>query len=408
MSRSWHCLLAVVSLASLAPAWAQQAPPPAVGVVKVERRPITETSEFLGRVQAINRVDLSARVTAFLEKRLFTEGSEVKQGELLYQLEKGPFEADVQAKQAAIQQVQAQLRNADLTLVRAKELLRTTTGTQAAVDAAEANQQALAAQVLGAQAQLRQSEINLAYTEIRAPIDGKIGRTTTTQGNVVSPSSGVLSTIVSQDPMFVVFSVPSRTALDLRQKIVGGGGFDVVKIRVKLPNGRLYGQTGKLDFINNSVTGSTDTLLLRAVIPNPSIPGPSAAIGPNRELVDAEFVSVLMEGAQPIEALAVPRAAILTDQSGDYVYVVDAQGRAQRQGVRLGQSTPTSAVVLSGLREGQLVIVDGLQRVQPGQAVSPGPAANPVGAEIGAVDGAGGKASEAAAPARSPAGGPDK
>jgi len=408
MSRSWHCVLAAISLASLAPAWAQQMPPPAVGVVKVERRPITETSEFLGRIQAINRVDLSARVTAFLEKRLFTEGSEVKQGDLLYRLEQGPFEADVQAKQAAIKQVEAQLRNADVTLSRAKELLRTTAGTQAAVDAAEASQQALAAQSLAAQAQLRQSEINLDYTEIHAPIDGKIGRTATTEGNVVSPSSGVLSTIVSQDPMYVVFSIPSRTALELRQKIDSGGGFDVVKIRVKLPDGRLYGPIGKLDFVNNSVTSGTDTLLLRAVIANPSIPGPSVTMSPNRELIDAEFVNVLLEGAQPIEMLAVPRAAVLTDQSGDYVYVVDAQGKAQRQGVKLGQTTPTSAAVLSGLQEGQLVIVEGLQRVQPGRAVSPGPAASAVGAPTGALDGADDKASAAKSPAPSPAGGPSR
>jgi len=408
MSRSWHCVLAAISLASLAPAWAQQMPPPAVGVVKVERRPITETSEFLGRIQAINRVDLSARVTAFLEKRLFTEGSEVKQGDLLYRLEQGPFEADVQAKQAAIKQVEAQLRNADVTLSRAKELLRATAGTQAAVDAAEASQQALAAQSLAAQAQLRQSEINLDYTEIHAPIDGKIGRTATTEGNVVSPSSGVLSTIVSQDPMYVVFSIPSRTALELRQKIDSGGGFDVVKIRVKLPDGRLYGPIGKLDFVNNSVTSGTDTLLLRAVIANPSIPGPSVTMSPNRELIDAEFVNVLLEGAQPIEMLAVPRAAVLTDQSGDYVYVVDAQGKAQRQGVKLGQTTPTSAAVLSGLQEGQLVIVEGLQRVQPGRAVSPGPAASAVGAPTGALDGADDKASAAKSPAPSPAGGPSR
>ena len=408
MSRSWHCVLAAISLASLAPAWAQQMPPPAVGVVKVERRPITETSEFLGRIQAINRVDLSARVTAFLEKRLFTEGSEVKQGDLLYRLEQEPFEADVQAKQAAIKQVEAQLRNADVTLSRAKELLRATAGTQAAVDAAEASQQALAAQSLAAQAQLRQSEINLDYTEIHAPIDGKIGRTATTEGNVVSPSSGVLSTIVSQDPMYVVFSIPSRTALELRQKIDSGGGFDVVKIRVKLPDGRLYGPIGKLDFVNNSVTSGTDTLLLRAVIANPSIPGPSVTMSPNRELIDAEFVNVLLEGAQPIEMLAVPRAAVLTDQSGDYVYVVDAQGKAQRQGVKLGQTTPTSAAVLSGLQEGQLVIVEGLQRVQPGRAVSPGPAASAVGAPTGALEGAVDKASAAKSPAPSPAGGPSR
>jgi len=404
MSRSWHCVLAAISLASLAPAWAQQMPPPAVGVVKVERRPITETSEFLGRIQAINRVDLSARVTAFLEKRLFTEGSEVKQGDLLYRLEQEPFEADVQAKQAAIKQVEAQLRNADVTLSRAKELLRATAGTQAAVDAAEASQQALAAQSLAAQAQLRQSEINLDYTEIHAPIDGKIGRTATTEGNVVSPSSGVLSTIVSQDPMYVVFSIPSRTALELRQKIDSGGGFDVVKIRVKLPDGRLYGPIGKLDFVNNSVTSGTDTLLLRAVIANPSIPGSSAALGPNRELIDSEFVNVLLEGAQPIEMLAVPRAAVLTDQSGDYVFVVDAQGKAQRQGVKLGQTTPTSAAVSSGLQEGQLVIVEGVQRVQPGRAVSAGPAASAVGAPDGTVD----KASAAKPPAPSPAGGPSR
>ena len=377
-------------------------PPPAVGVAKVEPRPVTETSEFLGRIQAINRVDLSARVTAFLEKRLFTEGSEVKQGDLLYRLEQGPFEADVQAKQAAIKQVEAQLRNANVTLDRARELLRSTAGTQATFDAAEANQLALAAQLLAAHAQLRQSQINLDYTEIHAPIDGKIGRTATTEGNVVGPSSGVLSTIVSQDPMYVVFSVPSRTALELRQKIVGGGGFDVVKIRVKLPDGRLYGETGQLDFLNNSVTSGTDTLLLRAVIANPTIPGAGAATGPNRELINSEFVNVLLEGAQPIEMLVVPRAAVLADQGGDYVYVVDAQGKAQRQGVTLGQTTPTSAAVLSGLQEGQPVIVEGLQRVQPGRVVSPGPAA--AGALNGAVD----KASAAKSPAPSPAGGPDR
>jgi membrane fusion protein (multidrug efflux system) len=403
MLRTWSYVLAAVSLASLTPASAQQAPPPpAVGVVKVERQPVTETSAFLGRIQAINRVDLSARVTAFLEKRLFTEGSEVKQGDLLYRLEQGPFEADVQAKQAAIEQVQAQLRNANVTLDRARELLRSTSGTQATVDAAEANQQALSAQLLAAQAQLRQSEINLAYTEIRAPIDGKIGRTTTTEGNVVGPGSGALSTIVSQDPMFVVFSVPSRTALELKQKIADAGNFDVVKIRVKLPNGRLYDQIGKLDFMNNSVTGGTDTLLLRAEIANPSNPGSSAATGPNRELIDSEFVNVLLEGAQPIDMLVVPRAAVLSDQAGDYVYSVDAQGKAQRIGVKLGQTTPTSAAVLSGLQEGQTIIVEGLQRVQPGRAVTAGPAAS------AAVNGSNDGASAPTSPAQPPAGGSAK
>ena len=377
MSRLLYLVLVAVVLAQFAPARAEQTPPPAVGVIRVERRPITETSEFLGRVQAINRVDLSARVTAFLEKRLFTEGAEVGEGDLLYQLEQGPFEADVQAKQAAVKQVEAQLRNADLTLDRAQQLLRSTAGTQATVDTAEASQQALSAQLLAAKAQLRQSEINLAYTKILAPIDGKIGRTSLTPGNVVTPSSGVLTTIVSQDPMYVVFPISVRTALDLRERYADKGGAHAVALHLKLPNGRSYGQTGHIDFADNTIQGATDTLIVRGVFPNPMLRAGRGSDGTTRELFDDEFVTVYLEGVQPIEVLAAPRSAILSDQQGEYVYLVDAQNKAQRQNVTLGQSTPTVASVTSGLKEGDTIVVEGLQRVHPGQPVSPGPPTAP-------------------------------
>jgi membrane fusion protein (multidrug efflux system) len=298
-------------------------------------------------------------------------------------LERGPFEADVQAKQAGVKQAEAQLKNANLALDRAQQLLKTAAGTRATFDTAEANQQSQAAQLLAAQAALRQSEINLAYTEIRAPIDGKIGRTSVTPGNVVSPGSGVLTTIVSQDPMYVGFSIPVRTVLELRQRIARQG-LDVVRVRIKLPDGRLYDHPGKLDFLDNTVSGNTDTLTLRATIPNPAGTDPrqaGAASGVNRELVDGEFVTVLLEGTEPVKALTVPRAAVLSDQSGDYVYVVDAQGKAQQRRLKLGQSTPTFAVVLSGLSEGQRVIVDGLQRVRPGQPVIVGPATDSAAVE---------------------------
>ena len=377
MSHSSSAILAIMILAAISPGRAQQAPPPAVGVEKVEREPITETSEFLGRVQAINRVDLSARVTAFLEKRLFAEGSEVKQGDLLYQLEQGPFEADVQAKQAAVMQIDAQLRNSNLTLGRAQELLRSAAGTQATVDSAQATQLAQSAQLLAAQAQLRQSQINFAYTEIRAPIDGKIGRTATTQGNVVTPTSGVLTTIVSQDPMYVVFPVSVRTVLDLRDRYADKGGARAVVLHLKLPNGRAYAQTGRIDFSDNTIQAATDTLIVRGVFPNPVLPAGKGGDGGGRELFDNEFVTVYLEGVQPIEVLAAPRSAILSDQQGDHVYVVDAQNRAQRQNVTLGQSTPTVASVISGLKEGDMIVVEGLQRVRPGQLVSPGPPTAP-------------------------------
>lgn len=359
---------------------AQDPPPaPAVGVVKAERRAITETTEFVGRVQAVERVDLSARVTAFLDERLFSEGSEVNKGDLLYRLEQKPFLADVHAKAAEVKQVEAQLKNADLSLARAKQLLTTAAGSVASADAAEANQQSQAAQLLAAQAALERSQIDMAYTEVNAPISGKIGRTSVTPGNVVSPSSGVLATIVSQDPMYVTFAVPVRTALELRRRMVQEGGFDALKVRIRLPDGRLYEHMGRLDFLNNSVAEHTDTLTMRATIPNPATSPATGAASSNRELVDGEFVTILLEGAKPIEVLTIPRSALLSDQSGDYVYVVDAQNRAQQQHLKLGQSTPTLAVVASGLQEGQIVIVEGIQRVRPGQPVSPAPTAVPAG-----------------------------
>src|ERR1700730_4449751 len=179
--------------------------PPAVGVVEAIKRPITETSEFLGRIDAVNQVNVVARVTAFLEKRLFEEGNEIKAGDKLYLLERGPFEADLASKKAVVAQLQATLENAKLTTDRARTLLSGPAGQQSTYDAALANQRSLEAQVQSAQAQVQSSQINLDYTDIRSPIDGKIGRTAVTEGNVVSPASGVLTTIVSQDPMYVLF-----------------------------------------------------------------------------------------------------------------------------------------------------------------------------------------------------------
>jgi membrane fusion protein, multidrug efflux system len=181
--------------------------PPAVGIIEVAKRPITETSEFLGRIEAVNRVNVVARVTAFLEKRLFKEGSEIKTGDELYRLERGPFEADLASKQALVAQLQATLENAKLTTDRARTLLGGPAGQQSTYDAAIANQRSFEAQVQSAQAQVQSSQINLDYTEIRSPIDGLIGRTAVTEGNVVTPGSGVLTTIVSQDPIGI-FLVP--------------------------------------------------------------------------------------------------------------------------------------------------------------------------------------------------------
>jgi membrane fusion protein, multidrug efflux system len=357
-------------------ALAQPAPggPPAVGVVEAIKRPITETSEFLGRIEAVSRVNVVARVTAFLEKRLFNEGAEVKAGDELYRLERGPFEADLASKQAQVAQLQATLENAKLTTDRARTLLGGPAGQQSTYDAAIANQRSLEAQVQSAQAQVQSSQINLDYTDIRSPIDGKIGRTAVTEGNVVSPGSGVLTTIVSQDPMYVVFPVSVRAGLELRERYSTRGGFDAVVIRLRLPDGRLYGQTGQLNFVDNTVAQTTDTVLVRGAIPNPLMHDPSITGNPVHELTDGEFATVMLEGVQPVEVVAIPRSAVLSDQQGDYVFTVGADNKAEQRRIQLGQSTTTVAAVIHGLAVGDKVIVEGLQRVRPGQPVAPGPA----------------------------------
>lgn len=347
--------------------------PPAVGVVEAVKRPIIESNEFLGRIEAINRVSVVARVTAFLEKRNFVEGSEVKTGDLLYQLERGPFEADLKSKQAQVAQLQATLVNAKLTTDRARTLLGGPAGQQSTYDAALANQQSLEAQVQAAQAQVDLSQINLDYTEIRSPIDGRIGRTAVTEGNVVTPSSGVLTTIVSQDPMYVTFPVSVHEGLTLRDRYAARGGFKAVVIRLRLPDGRLYDQAGQLNFVNNTIAENTDTILLRGIIPNPLLQSLSPRLA-LRELTDNEFVTVMLEGVEPVEVLAIPRSAVLSDQQGDYVYVVAADNKAEQRRIHLGQSTSTIASVTNGLSPGEEVIVEGLQKVRPGEAVTPGPA----------------------------------
>ena len=366
-------ILFIVLLSAGAASQTASSGPPAVGVVRAERQQVTQTDEFIGRIQAVGHVTLVARVSAFLDKRQFVEGAEVKQGDLLYVLEQPPFQAQLEASKAVVQQLKAQHRNAQLTLERAQALLHTPAGQQSTVDAALAAEQALAAQVAGAEAQQRQSEINFGYTEIRAPIDGKISTTAITEGNFVTQSSGALATLVSQDPMYVLFSIPQRTGLDLRTRYANKGGFSAVVVKLRLPDGRLYGQDGKLDYVSPTVTQNTDTMSLRAVIANPLLPGMKPGAPASRELVDGEFVTVQVEGVQPVAVLAVPRAAVLSDQQGDYVYVVDGQSKAQVRRIQLGQSTASTAVVTSGLNEGEMVISEGLQRARPGQAVSAGP-----------------------------------
>lgn len=364
-------------LAGAQPVAAQFGPqgPPAVGVLAAERRPVTETTEFVGRVEATDRVNIRARVTGFLQERLFREGGDVTEGEVLFRIERAPFEAQLEQAQASLAGATATLENARVALARARDLRQTGAGTQVAFDNAQAAERTASASVLSAQAAIRVANINLGYTEIAAPIAGQIGRTVLTIGNVVGPDAGTLATIVSQDPMRVAFTVSQRTALDLRNRFEGRGGPDAVRVRIRTSDGRMYREFGRVDFVDNQIDRSTDTILVRALIPNPirRSTGSGATPVTPRELVDGQFVAVFLEGSEPVLTITLPRAAVLQDQQGAYVFVVGDGNVAQRRNITLGRSTGEVAVVESGLQGGETVVVEGVQRVRPGQPVNPGP-----------------------------------
>ncbi|WP_235961419.1 efflux RND transporter periplasmic adaptor subunit [Falsiroseomonas selenitidurans] len=352
--------------------------PPAVGVLAVERRPVRESTEFVGRVEAQNRVDLRARVTGFLQERAFREGQEVTEGQVLFRLERPPFEAEVARAQAQVASAQAELQNANSALARARDLVRSAAGTQVRVEEATAAQRTAQANLLAAQAQLRVAEINQGYTEVKAPFAGKIGRSTFSVGAVVGPSSDPLATIVSQDPMRVSFPVNLRTGTELRDRYAGRGGADATRVRIRLITGEIYDEVGRIAFIDPQVDRNTDTILVRALIPNPPRGQANSDGSVDRALIDGMFVNVFVEGAQPVPLVVIPRSAVLQDQQGSYVWVLDAENRAGRRPLTLGRSIADQVVVEAGLETGERVVVEGVQRVRPGQPVQPGPASAPI------------------------------
>src|ERR1700732_3080169 len=248
------------------------APPanPAVGVRPVAMKGVSQAFEFVGHIKATDKVELRARIGGFLEKVAVHEGQGAKPGDLLYQPKQPPFQAQVNTAKANVAQLEAQHRNAELTLGRAQYLIKTVAGQQSNVDSALASERALAAQIDGAKAQLQTAEINLGYTEIRSPIDGRTGRTVYTLGNLVNPASGVLDTIVSQDPIYVLFPISVRDLEIIREaRRKEDGGLAKIEIRVRLSDGSEYPQRGVWNMTDPQVDQQTDTLIMRATIPTP-------------------------------------------------------------------------------------------------------------------------------------------
>jgi membrane fusion protein, multidrug efflux system len=350
-------LLATWWIAS--PAHAQPAKETAaipVGVVTAERKPVTKTSDFVGRVDAVQRVEIKARITGYLEKVEFNEGDLIKEGAPLYVIEKGLFEAAVGQAEGALEKDKAAKTLTEVQLQRAEELLTKGSGTQVGRDQAFAADESAKGSLLIDEANLQTARINLGYTEIVAPISGKVGKTNVTRGNVVTPQSGPLTVIVSQDPMYVVFPVSQREFLRAQQ---AGKSVDVtgIKATLRFADGSAYKYPGKINFVDVTVDRSTDTVLVRASFPNPDF-----------ALIDGQFVRVALESGTAEEKIVIPQAALISDQEGVYIFIAK-DGKAVVRRIKPGSASGTGIVVEQGLTGGEQVIVEGIQGLRPDAAV---------------------------------------
>jgi len=341
---------------------APPATPTAVTVVRATNEAVVSSTVYNGRIQATEKVDLRARVEGFLEKRAFTEGAEVRAGDLLFQIEKGTYQAAVGEAAARVSRTQAELNLTDIELWRAKTLLAQKVVAQSKYDEALANNNTAKANNTSAQAQLDKARLDLSYTEIKAPISGRIGRAAITVGNFVSPASGVLASLVAQESMYVVFPISQRDLLQARQQAQASGrDASSLRTQITLADGQLYNQTGTINFVDVQVDSGTDTVIIRAIIPNP-----------DRVLIDGQLVTAIIEARDPEQLPVIPGQAVQADQQGAYVLVVDADNKVQSRRIQIGQTLGGGRIaVRGGVKDGDRVITEGLQRVRINQVVNP-------------------------------------
>lgn len=367
------CAVALLLLFGQQPGSAQQAPAgaplPVVAVAPVSLREVAPGTEFVGRVEAIQAVDIRARVEGFLRRKAFDEGQDVRRGQLLFEIEPDRYEAELDAARAQQARAQANLSEAERALNRARELRASGTIPQAQLDEAQSQRDAARASLAEAAANLRRAELNLSYTQITSPIDGRIGRSLFTEGNLVGPSSGALARVVQIDPIRAVFSISDRDLLEVQQSAGDAPRAEVYTRFVPslvLADGSLYPETGRVDFIANEIDPQTATIPVRAVFPNP-----------HGVLLPGMIVSVRIRPAAAETRPVVPVAAVQRDRQGPFVLVLDDSNRVSERRVRLGAQLENFWVVEEGLREGERVVTEGMQvPARPGAVVRPVPAAS--------------------------------
>jgi membrane fusion protein (multidrug efflux system) len=339
--------------------------PPLVTVAPVALQDINPPAEYIGHVEAIQTVDLRARVEGFLEQVNFKEGEQVSSGKLLYAVEQAPYQAKVAADKAQMAQAEAELSRTTQHLKRLRSALTASVSAMDLDDAVAAQLRA-EAQIAMARATLNRSLLDLGYTTIKAPISGRIGRTFYTRGNLIGPASSPLARIVQVDPIRVVYSISDNdlAAIRMAENDATDGRLNPALVpRIRLADGTLFDATGRIDFVDNEMDPATGTIAIRAEFDNPK-----------GLLVPGQYVTVLVTLTQSKPLPVIPQAAVLVNQQGPYVLVVDSENIARVRPIVVGPAVGSMWAVESGLRADERVVVEGIQKVKPDEPVqiSPG------------------------------------
>jgi len=343
-------------------------PPPAVTVAKPVKQTVTDYDEYVGRFIAVDSVEVRARVSGYLDKVHFTDGQIIKQGDLLFTIDRRPFEATLAQARANLAQARANLAFASSDLARASQLVRDRTITEQTFDQRTQAKSVAEASVAAQEAAVRQAELDLQFTELKAPISGRIGDRRVSPGNLVTGGTGgsttLLAMIVSTDPIRFEFSFDEssflryeRLGMEVKDPTGSASGVDVA---IKLIDEEDFPHKGRMDFVDNAIERASGTIRGRAQIPNPKglfTPG--------------MFARVRVPGSLPYEALMVPDVAIASEQVRKYLMVVNAENTAVQKYVTLGQLVGSLRVIKGGLAEDDRVVVNGLARIRPNIKVTP-------------------------------------
>jgi len=352
-------------------------PPPAVTVAKPTKQQVTDYDEYVGRFIAVDSVEIRARVSGYLDKVHFKDGQIVKQGDPLFNIDRRPFETAAAQARATLAQARANLAFTESDLTRASQLVRDRTITEQVFEQRTQAKRVAEASVAAQEASLRQAELDLQFTELKAPVAGRIGDRRVSEGNLVTGGTGgnttLLATIVSIDPIRFEFTFDEASFL--RYERLSKEGKDVasrsagVEVAVKLIDEPDFAHTGKMDFVDNVIERASGTIRGRAVLPNP-----------NGVFTPGMFGRVRVPGSPPFEALLLPDGAIGSEQVRKYVLVVDAENVARTKYVTLGQLVGNLRVIKDGVGADDRVIVNGLMRARPGAKVTPQEQGPPPGA----------------------------